>query len=232
MALACGGNGGATPGGSGGSGSSDAGGAAGRDGGSDASAGATNDAALEAPTDASTDANQVPAYDLHASDRAGCLFGPGDMTTETIGPNVPHGDALPFDHVVVLMMENRSFDSYFSALPSYGVTDVDVATDQDFNYDPSQSPPQKVYRYHETRYCVADTAHQWSDVHLQYDNGRMDGFVATNNPGGARAMGYYTQADLPFYYWLAKTFAISDRNFSSLLGPTWPNRFFFYGATS
>jgi phospholipase C len=45
-------------------------------------------------------------------------------------------------------------------------------------------------------------------------------------------MGYYTQQDLPFYYWMAKTFGISDRHFCSLLGPTWPNRFFFYGSTA
>jgi phospholipase C len=60
----------------------------------------------------------------------------------------------------------------------------------------------------------------------------MDGFVSTNNPGGARAMGYYTEVDLPYYYWMAKTFSISDRHFCSLLGPTWPNRFYFYGASS
>jgi phospholipase C len=60
------------------------------------------------------------------------------LTTDTIGPGVPHGDALPFDHIVGLMRENRSFDSFW-ALPSYGVTGVDVATDQDFNYDPSET---------------------------------------------------------------------------------------------
>ena len=60
----------------------------------------------------------------------------------------------------------------------------------------------------------------------------MDGFVAASNPNGARAMEYYTEEDIPFYYWLARTFAISDRNFGSLLGPTWPNRLFLIAATS
>ena len=45
-------------------------------------------------------------------------------------------------------------------------------------------------------------------------------------------MGYHDQDDLPYLYWLSKNFAISDRNFCSLLGPTWPNRFYFYGGTS
>ncbi len=177
-------------------------------------------------------ASQVPPYDERASDRDGCVFAPGMLTTETVGPNVPHGDALPFEHVVVLMMENRSFDHYFSKLPDVGITDVDVASDSDFNFDPLQIPPEQVTRFHETRQCIVDVAHHWTEVHLQFNLGMMDGFVATNNPGGARAMGYYDQNDLPYYYWLAQNFSLSDRHFSSLLGPTWPNRFYFYGATS
>lgn len=171
-----------------------------------------------------------PVWDVNADKRKSCVFALGSKTTETIGPAVPHGDALPFKHVIFLMQENRSFDHYLSKLPEYGVTDVDVAKDTDTNPDPSTGKPIK--RYHESRYCIVDTAHNWSPVHLQYDDGLMDGFVMTSNPGGARAMGYYDQTDLPFYYWMAKTFAISDRHFCSLLGPTWPNRFFFYGATS
>ncbi len=199
----------------------------------DTSHDATADAAPDAASDGSPDApsSQDPPYDEHAADRLACTFGPGATTVTTIGPNVPHGDALPFSHVVVLMMENRSFDHYLSGLPAMGVTDVDVADDSYTNPDPGP-PFANVNRYHETRYCIADLTHDWGPVHLQYDDGAMDGFIATQNPGGARAMGWYDATDLPFYYWFASTFAISDRYFSSLLGPTWPNRFFFYGATS
>jgi phospholipase C len=201
------------------------------DGGAESATDATviPDAAKDAPVDVYVD--QHPAYDLHAADRTACTYQAGDLTTTTVGPNVPHGNALPFTHIVFLMMENRSFDSYFSKLPAYGVKDVDVADDTFTNPQPG-SPPKYVNRYHETRYCIVNTAHDWGPVHLQYDNGNMDGFIVTNDPGGERAMGYYDQYDLPFYYWLASTFAVSDRHFSSLLGPTWPNRFFFYGATS
>jgi phospholipase C len=187
------------------------------------------DAGKDAPADVVID--QHPSYDLHASDRAACVYNAGDLTTATVGPNVPHGNAMPFTHIVFLMMENRSFDSYFSKLPAYGVTDVDVADDSYTNPEPG-SPPTYVHRYHESRYCIVNTAHDWGPVHLQYDDGNMDGFVVTNDPGGERTMGYYDQYDLPFYYWAARTFSMSDRHFSSLLGPTWPNRFFFYGATS
>ena len=45
-------------------------------------------------------------------------------------------------------------------------------------------------------------------------------------------MGYFTEDDLPFVHQLAKKFAVSDRHFSSLLGPTWPNRLFFFSSTT
>ncbi|MCC6647217.1 MAG: hypothetical protein IT374_16795 [Polyangiaceae bacterium] len=220
--AAGGGSGGAGTGGSGASGAGNGGGSGGASGGGNGgAAGLAGQAGQAGGT-----------FDAHAADRLACLYKSGDVTSTTIGPGVPHGDALPFEHVVVLMLENRSFDHYLSKLPSYGVTDVDVAKDTDGNYDPTASPPKLVQRYHESRYCIKDVNHEWSGVHLQYDGGNMSGFLATNNPGGARALGYYDQTDLPYYYWLAKTFAISDRNFCSLLGPTWPNRFYFYGASS
>src|SRR5262249_17916576 len=49
---------------------------------------------------------------------------------------------------------------------------------------------------------------------------------------GSRAVSYYTAADIPFYYDLANKFAISDRYFAALLGPTFPNRLYLYAGTS
>ena len=212
--------------GNGGGGSGGGGGAAGSGGaaGTGGAAGASGGAAGAGGTG--------NYFDLHAQDRKACKFTSGSKTTESVGPTVPHGDAMPFEHIVVLMQENRSFDHYFSNLAAYGVKDVDVPAANASNPDPDANPPGSVQRYHETRYCLKDVAHDWEQVHEQYDNGKMDGFVATNNPGGARAMGYYTEADLPYYYWMARSFSMSDRHFCSLLGPTWSNRFYFYAGTS
>lgn len=49
---------------------------------------------------------------------------------------------------------------------------------------------------------------------------------------GRRAMGYYDQTDLPFYYFIAANFATSDRWFSAAPTRTHPNRFYWMGATS
>jgi len=100
------------------------------------------DTAPDAPAD-TWKPGVPPPYDTHAHDRNICLYGPGDLTTTTIGPSVPHGDALPFKHVVVLMMENESFDHYLSQLPRHGVTEVDVARDDATNPEPGSPTPVK-----------------------------------------------------------------------------------------
>ena len=73
-------------------------------------------------------------------------------------------------------------------------------------------------------------AQDWLASHVQYDGGRLDGFVASAS--GPVSMGYWQQADLPFYYSLASTFPIADRYFCSVLGPTFPNRRYLMAATS
>ena len=98
---------------------------------------------------------------------------------------------------------------------------------------------------HGTQLCFADTNHGWDGTHQEIDNGKMDGFAIANDGthedpmfgppdflSGARAMTYYTKADLPFMYWAADNFAIGDRYFASVPGPTWPNREYLYAGTS
>src|SRR6185295_19409806 len=97
----------------------------------------------------------------------------------------------------------------------------------------------------DTRYCFVDTNHEWAGSHEEYNNGQMDGFFLANDnsqgppphplsdsTSGARAMGYYDDTDIPFYYWLANEFSIADHYHCALLGPTWPNRMYLYAASS
>jgi phospholipase C len=126
------------------------------------------------------------------------------------------------------MQENRSFDHYFSRLPRQRVKGAS-------NPDPLGGPPIKPF--HQTRFCeVADLGHGWNASHQEWNGGAMDGFPAANvdpgDPSGARAMGFYTKRDIPYYYKLYRKFAMSDRHFCSLLGPTWPNRHFLLAATA
>jgi phospholipase C len=109
-----------------------------------------------------------------------------------------------------------------------------------------------VYSFHDQNYCPGpDLDHGWSSSHreanLQNPAGALrlslnDGFVIVNDeteqidttesPTEDDTMGYYNQDDLPFYYALAQTFAIDDRYFCSVVGPTFSNRLYEMAATS
>jgi phospholipase C len=111
----------------------------------------------------------------------------------------------------------------------------------------------QVHAFHETRRCVVpDLDHSWLGTHQEVNYAfpnwtlwfpRNDGFVRVNDvteqpdtggesPTEDQTMSYYTQEEIPFYYGLAQTFAISDRYFASVLGPTFPNRSYLTAATS
>jgi phospholipase C len=111
----------------------------------------------------------------------------------------------------------------------------------------------KVFAFHSTDYCVqTDLDHSWVGTHRERNvaqpNARRrvspnDGFVIVNDvstqpdTGGESrrddaTMSFYNEADLGFYYDLAATFALSDRHFSAVLGPTFPNRAYLLAATS
>src|SRR5262249_2565560 len=153
----------------------------------------------------------------------------GALPAETLGAELPRGADIPIDHIIVLMQENRSFDNYFGQLPAFGQRTVDGLPAHASNPGSDGTP---VSSFHEDRYCTADTDHSWTGSHLDFARGRNDGFVTRNDPGGERAMGYYDERDLPYYYALAKTFAVADRYFCSVLGPTFPNRSYLLAATS
>jgi phospholipase C len=183
-----------------------------------------------------------PPMDAEAAlARAACQYPAGALPAETQGASRPSGAAIPIDHIVVVMQENRSFDHYFQKLPEHGQPDVEVAPPGFWNPDVNG---EAVPIYHETEPCVASTVHSWAAVHRQLDGGLMDGFVIASDGmaeepghppellGGKRAMGYYDASDLPFYYWLASEFAIADHYHASVPGPTWPNRMYLYAASS
>src|SRR6185369_14559727 len=75
--------------------------------------------------------------------------------------------------------------------------------------------------------------HKWDACHLAYDGGKNDGFVrASEGAGVSQVMGYHDREHLPVQYALADQFTVCDRWFASVLGPTWPNRFYLQATTS
>jgi len=135
------------------------------------------------------------------------------------------------DTFVVLCMENRSFDHYLGSLRLLeGRMDIDGLTGTESNPAPNGAPV-KVHRL--DNYTPADPPHNWTAVHRQWNDGANDGFVRSHaGRSQADVMGYYTRDHLPITYALADGGAICQRWFSSVLGPTWPNRYYLHGATS
>ena len=180
-----------------------------------------------ADADADTDAVDPPARiseDEASAQRAACAFERGAMPWQTVGDAFPIGDDIPIDHVILLMQENRSFDHYFGTMPG-----VDGIPDGASNPDADGVP---VSAFHAEDYCIRDVSHSWNSSHRQWNDGANDGFVTTNGADGARALGYLDGADLPFYWDLYKTFAMSDHHHCSMLGPTYVNRFYYLAGTS
>jgi phospholipase C len=200
------------------------------------------DAPLPGPEEWNRDV--TPPSDSEAlSMRQSCGYKAGAMPKETHGTSAPEGRKIPIDHIIVIMMENRSFDHYFQKLPENGQPDVAVAPASYTNPD-LDGKPAGLSR--DTQLCILDPAHGWNAVHNQIAGGAMTGFFKTNDethemplPGGSlelmsgkRALTYYEPSDVPFMYWAANNFAIADHYFCSVPGPTWPNRFYLYAATS
>ena len=144
------------------------------------------------------------------------------------------GSIANIDHVVVLMQENRSYDSYFAQLHFQGQPQSSVESQRP-NPNPLGGPP--INPFLTTSPCTtADLNHGWDGTHLEINGGSMNGFTAQNvdptDPTGARAMAYYDQRTLPFYYGIANEFSIADRYFASVPGPTFPNRLYLLTGTS
>jgi phospholipase C len=131
----------------------------------------------------------------------------------------------PINHIVVSMQENRSFDHYFGYAPQVQAAGLGPPV----GYTQPDGAGGTIAPYRFTDLQTPDIPHYWSAVHDQWDGGLMDGFY-TN--AGIWALGYYTATELPFYYSLFNDSTLCGNFFCSLLGPTWPNRFYLAAGTS
>lgn len=146
----------------------------------------------------------------------------------------------PIKHVVVLMMENHSFDQIVGWTKSLypNLEGVDV-NNQKFNADfPNISVRVQQSATPETALSL-DPCHEHLDVLSQVEN-NCGGFVAnfaraypsSTADERSQVMAYYPKGVLPVIHTLAENFMVCDHWFSSLPGPTWPNRFFVHTGTS
>jgi len=142
------------------------------------------------------------------------------------------------DAIVVLMMENRSFDHYLGTLRSdtgYAASAmVDGLLGTESNPDPTTGN-KPLFVFPTSNRTPKDPPHGWDACHAQWNSGRNDGFVKAHAGAGSErgeVMGFHNRQSIPFYYALADRFTVCDRWFASVMGPTWPNRFYLHSASS
>ncbi len=167
------------------------------------------------------------------------------------GSGTGTGSVKQINHIVWMLQENRSFDHYFGSLNTYraahgqGSNDVDGIPSGYTNssYDGTST----VAPFHAPTVCFEGLSPSWNSSRRDVNRYNpvspatepMDGFVysaavyaqdSDANGGnyvdtqGLRAISYYDDSDLPYYYFMATQFATSDRWFSPILSRTPPNR--------
>jgi phospholipase C len=161
-------------------------------------------------------ANDGGAVEVHQSDPAGAA------SLEKV------------DHVVVVMLENRSFDHMLGYLSLAGRRpEIDGQRPGLANEYQGRAYPV----HHLATTAVAmDPDHSSDAIGRQVAGGDMTGFVAsaaaalaargTEDGDPSCVMGYYDGADVPVYDHLAEEFAVCDRWFASVPGATLPNRLY------
>jgi len=133
-------------------------------------------------------------------------------------------------NIVVLCQENRSFDHYLGSRKLVEGLAVNGLTGTEWNPAPDGTPVE-VFNLQD--YSPADPPHEWNHCHAQWNGGANDGFVKVHaGPDQAEAMGYYVRNQIPIHHALADAYTTCDAYHCSVLGPTWPNRFYLHGGTS
>ena len=143
---------------------------------------------------------------------------------------VPRGQAATgtirdVQHVVILTMENRSFDHYFGCFPGvrgYGDPTALVFPDGSNVFAQPQGT-NFVWPMLCNTQCIVDVAHDWTSGHVACNNGNWNQWVIAK---GQTAMPYFARSFLPLQYALAEEFTICDNYHCSVLGPTLPNRLY------
>jgi phospholipase C len=155
------------------------------------------------------------------------FFAPDSFAKPKDKHSLPPRDTSGVDHIIVVMMENRSFDHLLGWHPTADAMQAELSYP-----DPDAGnvivPTQQLSPADYTGCGHPDPDHSWEGGRVQLNDGAMDGFLAGTND--SYAIGYYVEADRPFYSALAREFTTYDRFFSSILGETFANRIFLHAA--
>jgi phospholipase C len=147
-------------------------------------------------------------------------------------------------HVIVIMQENRSFDSYFGTYP--GANGIPMRHGIPTVCSPNPRTGACDKPYHDTNDKNAGGPHSAANATADIDGGKMDGFVREAEParrclgpqdvrcrqGAVDVMGYHDRRELPLYWAWADKFVLQDHMFEPNLGWSLPSHLFLVSGWS
>jgi phospholipase C len=137
---------------------------------------------------------------------------------------LPSPSASQIDHIIVVMMENRSFDHFLGWLPGSRGTQAGLS------YLDSSGEAHPTWHLNTYVGCShPDPDHSYAGGRSEVDDGKMDGWLRTTT-NDVFCIGYYIEDDLPFFSAAARNFTTLDNYFASILSSTFPNRVFQHAA--
>ena len=156
----------------------------------------------------------------------GSLIGTGSPATAgrpaAITRTLPDPASSGIDHIVVLCMENRSFDHILGWLPGANGRQAGLS------YPDRNGALKPTYHLGTFQGCGhPDPDHSYSGARAEYHDGACDGWLTVNDEF---SIGYYRQADLPFLGHAAPAWTACDNYYAATLGPTFPNRIYLHSA--
>jgi phospholipase C len=142
---------------------------------------------------------------------------------EPSGPdNLPAPRNSGIDHVVLVMMENRSFDHFLGWLPGANGRQAGL------RYPDFTGQLQPTHHLTDFQGCAfQDPDHSYEGARIEYDHGKCDGWLRVND---VFSIGYYQRNDLPFLSEAAAGWTVCDNYFAAIMAETYPNRFYQHAA--
>ncbi|NUR16229.1 MAG: alkaline phosphatase family protein [Terrabacter sp.] len=143
-------------------------------------------------------------------------------TSRTTKLPVPESSGI--EHVVVVMMENRSFDHYLGWLPGARGKQAGLT------FTDRYGVPHSTHHLQDMQGCAhPDPDHSFEGGRIELNGGACDGWLRAGE-NDEFAIGYYTDADLAFYGKAARDWTVCDSYFSAIMAETYPNRFYQHAA--
>jgi len=141
--------------------------------------------------------------------------------------SLPAPNRSGIDHVVVLTMENRSFDHLLGWLPGANGKQAGLTFRDRLGRRRSTYPLAPDFQG-----CAhSDPSHTYDELRQAYNNGRCDGWLRAGF-NDDYPIGYYRRQDLPFLGKAAPAWTVCDNYFAPMMGPTLPNRIYMHTGTT